>query len=548
MAVNDQATQLDTETLPQLRKDLGEAFRSPRLGSLLAIAAAITLGVGLIMSARTPEFVPVMDRLDSSASADVVNVLNSSRYDYKIHPETGAVLVAKQDAAAIRLLLQSSGITNNAEVGLELLQQETSLGTSQFMETARYHHALETELSRTISAMRNIDAARVHLALPKQSVFIRNRSKASASVMIKASAGRSIEPGQVSSVANLVASSIPYLEPSQVTVVDQSGALLSELNANSDTAQSKSQFDYTRKLESLLANRIETLLVPVIGKGNIRTSVTADIDFTFDEQTQEIFEPDPLQIRSEETSSSAEDLGAAGASGVPGALTNQPNALAPIQSQARATQSGSRHATRNYELDKTIRHIKQAPGSIRRLSAAIIVDDKTITTETGESERVKLSDQEIEQITSLAKEAMGFDEARGDSIFVFNQSFLELPKLDAPDPLPIWQQAWVPDLLKQIFTGLAVLLLIFTVARPAMRNLLPAQIKDEILEESEPIEIGLDPQTELSDNQTAAADVDEVHSHIQPTLISGEALELARSMAAQNPEQVARVVREWVEQ
>ncbi|MBX2880131.1 MAG: flagellar M-ring protein FliF, partial [Granulosicoccus sp.] len=413
-------------------EQIGSTLRSPQLGSLVALAAAITLGVGMIMSAQAPEYIPVLEHMGDKDAAQVTEILNSSQIDYKVDPSTGVVLVPRKSLSEIRIQLAAAGVGTSSEVGLELLQQNNSLGTSQFMETARYQHALETELSRTISSLRNIKHARVHLAMPKQSVFVRNRAKASASVMVQPMAGRSVESGQVSSIVNLVASSIPYLESTQVTVIDQWGRLLSSIDDGTGADLTDNQYAYTRKLEDLLSKRVESLLTPLVGEGRIRTTVTADIDFTVNEQTQELFEADPEQIRSEETSISESAGNNIAAAGIPGALTNQPNGVDPVATQQATPGDVNNQSIRNYELDKTIRHTRQSPTMIRRLSAAIIIDDKSIVNADGEIERVALTAEEIEKLTVLAREAIGFDEARGDSVSVFNQSFQPLPEFEPP--------------------------------------------------------------------------------------------------------------------
>ncbi len=531
------ASSQETKSFPQ---QFGQFLSSPQLGSLIAMAAAITLGIGLIMSAQVPDYTPVFEQMDGKDTGQITELLNGTQHDYKIDPATGVILVPRKSLAQIRIQLAAAGLGKPNNVGLELLQQENSLGTSQFMETARYQHALETELSRTISSMRNIKNARVHLAMPKQSVFIRDRAKASASIMVQPMAGRLIEPGQVASIVNLVASSIPYLESNQVTVVDQWGQLLSKNDDGSGSDLTRQQFEYTRKLERLLSKRIETLLTPIVGEGNLRTSVTADIDFTVNEQTQELYEPDPTQIRSEETNSTTREGSNVPTVGVPGALTNQPNGAVPTPIPRRqANTNVSSQSVRNFELDKTIRHTRQSPSTIRRLSAAIIINHRTVTNEEGEIETVPIDNAQIEQLTALAKEAMGFDEVRGDSVSVLNQTFQPLPTFDAPDPLPIWQQPWAQGMVKQVFAGLAVVLLILFVVRPAMKNL-NSQNQQLALTEAE---------EEPEDTEITPAEIEHSPSELPPpTQLHGDILNVAREMAKQDPVRVARVVKEWVAQ
>ena len=330
-------------------------------------------------------------------------------------------------AAQVQMTLAAGGFNaGNQPLGLELLQQQPALGTSHFTESARYQHALETEMSRTISSMRNVDSARVHLAIPKQSVFVRDKEQASASVMIKPKPGRSIEEEQVDAVINLVASSIPYLESGQVTVVDQWGRLLSS-GDDSTSGATRDQYQYARKLEKLYSERIESLLTPIVGAGRVRAIVTADLDFTVNEQTQEIFEPESTQLRSEQVDTQVNRNGAA--VGVPGALTNQPPGNGEVDPEVPGAEGNnevtneSSTAVKNYEIDKTIRHVRQMPGNIQRISAAVIIDDKLEPGEDGTPVRTPLTEEELAEYTRLAQEAVGFTEERGDSVVVFNRSF-----------------------------------------------------------------------------------------------------------------------------
>gem|GEM_PF-2239059 len=299
-----------------------------------------------------------------------------------------------------------------------MLDQDASLGTSHFTETMRYQHALETELSRTVGSMRGIESARVHLAVPKQSVFVRDREQASASVMIRPLRGGSIGEEQVSAIVGLVSSSIP---------------------------------------------------------GRVRAVVTAELDFSAVERTEELFEPDPAQLRSEQTETRRDVL--ADAIGIPGALTNQPPGDGVVDPQAAAdeqqpeTVPTDASAIRNFELDRSITHLRQSPGSIIRLSAAVIIDDRLVLADDGTVERVPLEPEQLATFEQLAREAIGFDQERGDTVVVSNQSFEPIEEFAAPEPLPIWQQDWVWTMVRQSLVGLAVLLLVMLVVRPAVRRL-----------------------------------------------------------------------------
>jgi flagellar M-ring protein FliF len=532
---------------------VSRGLSSPQLGALLALSTALTLGVGLILWALRPGYVPVFDHIGQQDATQIVEQLRADNIPFEIQAATGQVLVPQDQLQSIRMKLAATGIPNSTSVGLELLQQEQSLGTSQFMETTRYQHALETELSRTVSSMRNIDTARVHLAIPKQSVFVRNRARASASVMVKLFPGRMLESGQVDAIVNLVASSIPYLEASQVTVVDQWGKLFSSREDGSGAGETRKQFEYSRQLENVYAKRIETLLTPLVGDGNVRATVTANVDFTVNEQTQELFDADPTQIRSEQTQDQSTQEGAA--VGIPGALTNQPPAAGQVEAEAAQEADGgealnsSRSATRNYELDKTITHMRKAPGTIQQVSAAVIIDDRKSTNEEGEVVRTPLTAEEIERFTALVKEAVGFNEGRGDSVIVLNQSFQPPQEIEPVAPLPIWEQPWVWNAGRQVIAGLAVLLLILMVVRPAMRNLKRTdvqQIAHTTNAEGKAVEVQVDGETGTV-NASATPGLTHENATLEPPQqVYGDILNLARAMADEDPKRVAKVVKDWV--
>lgn len=530
---------------------VARSLAAPQLGALLVVATALTLGVGLIVWSMQPEFVPVSDQGSREDALQIVDILTSSNVEYKLDPSTGLVLVPKDQAAQVQMSLAASGLgADKQAMGLELLQRDSALGTSHFTESARYQHALETELSRTISSMRNVESARVHLAIPKQSVFVRDREQASASIMIKPKPGRSIEEEQVNAVINLVASSIPYLESGQVTVVDQWGRLLST-GDDSTSGATRDQYQYARKLEKLYSERIESLLTPIVGPGRVRAIVTADLDFSINEQTQETFEPDAAQLRSEQVDTQVNRGG--NAIGVPGALTNQPPGngttdpqIADAANNEQATNE-SASSVRNFELDKTITHVRQLPGNIRRLSAAVIIDDRVELNADGESIRTPLTEEELTEYTQLAQEAVGFSEERGDSVVVFNRAFKPVEELLPIEPLPIWQQSWVWNMVRQVLVGLAVLLLVLLVLRPAVKRLVPA--KEEALaansaelildEDGNPIDAG-------ENGEGSKEEEDDPLSIEPPAALYGDILDVARTLAADDPKRVAKVVKDWV--
>ncbi|MFT6300956.1 MAG: flagellar M-ring protein FliF [Pseudomonadales bacterium] len=542
----DTATTSATQPGP-IALALARGLAGPQLGALLVVATALTLGIGLIFWTLQPEFVPVSQQGGREDTLQIIESLQASGIEYRLDPASGLVLIPKNQAAQVQMNLAATGLAmSKSQMGLEVLQKDSALGTSHFTESARYQHALETEMSRTISSMRNVESARVHLAIPKQSVFIRDRELASASVMIKVEAGRSLEDEQVNAIINLVASSIPYLESGQVTIVDQWGRLLST-GDDSTSGATRDQFQYARKLEKLYSERIESLLTPIVGPGRVRAIVTADLDFSSNEQTQESYEPDAAQLRSEQVDTQVNSNGAA--IGIPGALTNQPpgNGTTDAElpgNEEQEVRNESSSAVKNYELDRTIIHSKKAPGTVRRISAAILIDDKLQLNEEGVAVRTPLSEEELAQFTVLAREAVGFSEQRGDSVVVINRSFQPLEEIIPIEPLPIWEQSWLWVMVKQILIGLSVLLLVLLVLRPAVKKLVPAKSQANVAALGHASGMALDE----SGREKSWSSGGSSSSLDAPPVIYGDILNMARAMAAEDPKRVAKVVKDWVAQ
>ena len=366
-----------------------------------------------------------------------------------------------------------------------LLDQSGGLGTSQLVENARYQRAVEGELARSIMTVESVDRARVHLAIPRPSVFVRDRVKPTASVIVTLRPGRSLDDNQVAGIVHMVASSVPELDPGRVTVVDQRGRLLSQTSGGGVAADASRQLDYTRRLEDAYRQRVEDILAPVVGADAVRVQVAADVDFTETESTHETYDSDKPAIRSEQVSDQQSTEAPAG--GVPGALTNQPPGGAVVASATpengttetdqSVPTSRSRSSTRNYELDRTIDHVRQSPVTLRRLSVAVVVDQRDVVDANGQHSRVPRDAAEMDRLTALVREAVGFDEQRGDSLNVVNESFKEIEEPPPAPPEPFWMQPWAKDLARYGAAGLGLLLLVFVVLRPTLRSLaqVPAQ-------------------------------------------------------------------------
>ena len=541
-----------------------------QMGVMIGLAASVALGVAAVMWSQAPGMRPLYANLAEKDQARVMEELAKANIPHKIDSVSGAVLVPEKQAHEARLKLAAQGLPKGANNGFETMESANNFGSSQFMETARYQHALEGELARSVMSISYVQTARVHLALPKQSAFVRNRQQPSASVVVNLYPGRALDEGQVAAVVHLVASSVPNLAAERVTIVDQQGRLLTASGNQRDFAQSTTQFEHARKLEESYARRIEGILTPIIGAGGVRAQVALDMDFTLVEQTQESYKPDTGAVRSEQVSEDVAQPVAAGAgnvaaaAGIPGALSNQPpaggtvseaakpegNAKAPKAEAGKeagketkdakdktaagdaAPGNSSRRSVRNFELDRTISHTRVAPGKIKRLSVAVVVDNKQTLNADGEMERKPLAKEELDRLASLVKDAVGFSADRGDSVQVTNIAFTQPPEAEPlPEP-PLFSLSSMGDMGKQAFAGFLVLSLIFGVLRPLLRNLANKPL---------PLEAGHaggSPQLAHAGGARTALPAGTGSYETQLTA--------AKTLATQDPKRVAQVVKNWV--
>ncbi len=519
-----------------------------QLGVLFGFAAVAALGVALVLWTWTSNYDILFASLSEKETGEIANVLKQRNIDFKLDARTGAVMVPSSRLQEIRMQLAGEGLPKSSGMGLELLQQKQEYGTSQFMETTRYQHALETELARSIMTISSVERARVHLAMPKQSVFVRKRQQPSASVLVNLYAGRLLEAGQVAAITHLVASSIPSLEPERVTVVDEAGHLLSSKKSNADMAMNQDQFDFTRNLERNYIDRIEDILAPIVGIGGVRAQVSTEVDYTVTEQTSEAYNPDLPALRSEKVTEEQSGSGAS-AQGIPGALSNQPpaNATAP-ETLFDATgqpvtpsgpQNSRRSSTTNYELDRTISHTRMGGGNIKRLSIAVVVDDRMTVNGAGEQVREPRSQEEMDRIIALVKEAVGYSAQRGDTLNVINASFKQPEAIEELPAEPIWEQPWVVDLVKIFAAVVLGALLIFMVLRPMMRNL--AAVK--------PMSSDMLPAGSgggLADDRLSIGGDKEGLIKLPGHGAYEDNIEMVQQVVKDDPKLVAQVVRNWI--
>jgi len=535
-------------------------------GRLIGLALAVAIGTVVVLWSSEPNYAPLYTNVTGRDAAEIANILNASDIEYKIDGNNGTILVAQSKAAEARLKLAAQGLPAGSTKGLEMLQDDQGLGTSQFMESARYNHALEAELARSVESIRSVEQARVHLALPKQSIFIRNRTKPSASVVTKLYAGRRLTAGQVDAIVHMVAASIPMMGTQQVTVVDQFGRLLTA-DKDSDMSQTNKQFDYLRKLENSYTDRIIKLLQPIIGEGKVNAQVSASLDFSNIESTREAYDPERSVVRSEQISEQ-ETRDLTQALGIPGALSNQPPGTGttdPAVNQDDETSAipsnQNRSSTRNYEVDRLISHTRNPMGTIQRLSVAVVIDSKNQLKDDGSVEKVAYSEDEIKRFENLVKETIGFDQNRGDSVSIINTDFISID--EEVVEIPLWKsllgETWIWDLVKQVMGAIGLLIVYLMFGRPFLRTLNPNKVElehqgvnPETGEAYEGSEVGGTDQAAMGHATNAngypiVEDPDSAAALIRRSdATHDQKVEMAKALVIDDPARVANVMKHWV--
>ena len=543
-------TSLDRPSLPAAPQTAFAALpvRNKLMLGLGAAALAAVIATAA-MWARQPDYRVLFTNLSDRDGGSVVGALSQMNVPYKFSDVGGVIMVPADRVHDARLRLASQGLPKGGTVGFELVETQ-KFGTTQFQERLNYQRGLEGELARSIMALSQVASARVHLALPTQNGFFREQQKPSASVLLTLHPGRLLERGHVAGIVHLIASSIPEMTPKQVSVIDQSGALLSNQDSAQAAGLDPNQLQYLRAIEQNYIARIVEIVEPIVGRGNVKAQVTADVDFTLSESTAEQFRPnqgtEPAAVRSQQVNESA-GATAAGAQGVPGAMSNQPPVppTAPINGPGQALPQGQggaaaqagretkRDSTTNFEVDKTVRVTRNASGNLKRLTAAVVVNHRRSVDEEGKVTFAPLDAKEVEQIQSLVREAIGFTKDRGDALNVVNAAF-SIEDMPRAEPVPLWRDPDVVGLAKSIGAQVGLVLLglmaILFVIRPALRK--------------------LPPPPPPPGQRTSAVVADDV-ALPAPTAttpfgqLSG-ASEAVIQLARDNPATVANVVRSWV--
>ena len=546
----------------RLRYALSRLSNQQKILLMVAVAAIIAIAVAASTWLKQADYRILFSNIGERDGGAIIAALDQMNIPYKFNESGGAIMIPGGKVHEVRLRLASQGLPKSGGVGFELLENQ-KFGVSQFAEQINYQRGLEGELARTIQSIGAVQVARVHLAIPKPTVFVREELKPSASVLLNLYPGRALEPSQIAGIQNLVAASVPNLATTSVTLIDQSGTMLSQLKSKlTEAGLDPTQLRYVQEVESNATKRIEAILEPIVGKGNVRVQVAADIDFSQSEQTAETHRPNStppdISIRSQQISESASATPSA--QGVPGALTNQPPVPAtapltqpPVAGAGAAAPTGQpvpgqlnaagvqaainsvaqpintrKDSTINYEVDKTIRHTKQSIGAIKRLSAAVVINHR----KDAKGAVKPLPDADLKQINDLVREAMGYNKDRGDTVSVANAPFTKIESSTVD--IPLWKDPEILALAKELFKYLAIAgilaYLMLKIVIPLVKTMLtppPPQAHQK-----------LGGTVDILDEENATPEQKAAQSFDQK-------ISQARDMAQQDPKVVANIIKDW---
>lgn len=549
-------------------------FIQSSFGLNIALGAGIALAVGIMAavfmwSMKTADYRVLLSNYSDRDGGAIVAALSTMAVPYKFSEDGGTILVPSGQVYDARLKLAAQGLPRGGNIGFELMENQ-KMGTSQFIEQVNYQRAQEGELARTINSIGSVASSRVHLAIPKPSVFVREKQYPTASVMVNLQAGRALDMGQVNAIVHLVSSSIPELPAKNVTVVDQNGSLLSgkTSDGNDPNKLDPTQLKYVRDIQDNLNRRIEAILTPLLGEGNVKAQVAAEVNFTMVEKATETYSPnsnpEKNTIRSQKSNESSSSDPVKG--GVPGAASNQAGATPAAGAAAGAATNAKRENIVNYEVDKVVSYTKEPVGGIKRLAIAVVVNLKPSVDEDGKTTQKPLTDDEKAQVTALIKEAVGFSQDRGDTINLTNSEFKQAEKVDIPED-PFWKPyanlSTAKTAIQYIITAVVLFLLYSKVLKPLMARMANASVgggfafgsagaggfargaggaagaagaeQEEEEEEEEEVDEELDAEA-----KKIASDLSGLGRN------SGSDLKAVQKFGAQNPKAVAAVVKDWI--
>lgn len=538
----------------KLKQIWSSSQRNLVLSAVLAAIVAAIIVVALWSSSQS--FRPLYSQQERFDIGEIVSVLESEGVSYRMQEQNGQVLVPEGEVAKVRMLLASKGVKAKLPTGLDSLKEDSSLGTSQFMETARYRHGLEGELVRTIMSLNSVANARVHLAIPRQTLFVRQNSEnPSASVMLELKPGEDLKPEQVEAIINLVVGSVTAMKPEFVSVIDQYGRLLSADVASAEAGKVNAKYlEYQKSVEKQIIQRAADMLTPIVGPSNFRVQVAADLDFSQVEETQEILDNAPV-VRNEHTihNNSVDQI----ALGVPGSLSNQPPVTGSGEVETNDSQNTNARSevNRQYAVGSSVRRTQYQQGQIEKLSVSVLLNSKA------SPDGVAWSEADKEQISNMIMDAVGISATRGDSLSLMSFNFTPI-EIDAPPALPWWQDPTVQQPIRYVIGGLLGLAMIFFVLRPLIMHLTGVDKPVPELNFSEPQE---EPDYEnlqtreereheevldrrLSEKGISASSGLDVNSDMLPP--AGSPLEIQlkhlQLIANEEPERVAEILKQWV--
>ncbi|USX28258.1 flagellar M-ring protein FliF [Oxalobacteraceae bacterium OTU3CINTB1] len=556
------------ERLPFIRTPMGRNFMRAA-----AAAAIVALLIGLYLWNKPPDYGVLFSNFTDRDGGAITAELDKLNIKHKFSDNGGAILVPTEQVHDARLKLAAQGLPKGGNVGFELMENQ-KLGVSQFLEQVNYQRALEGELARSIQSLAAVENARVHLALPKPSVFVRDQQKPTASVLLTLHPNRMLDPAQTAAIVHLVASSVPELMPANVTVVDQAGNLISDQNKNGSGGlnaknMDETQLKYVKDMQLQVIKQVESIIIPIVGEGNVRAEATADVDFSKVEQAAETYKPNSppaaSAIRSQQSSETSGDANA-NPGGIPGALSNQPpgTATAPLDQAVangpnapapgtppggvNANAAGPKHkeSTTNYEVDKTVRYETRGMGGLRRMTVAVVVNYKRLVDKDGKVTIKAYTPEEMSKINDLVKQAMGYNQDRGDAVSVANSPFDGVDRPFEP-ALDWWRDpANLPmakDLAKFLITALILLYIVLRIVRPMMRPVFK-KIDEINAPEPEPEE----PEEVVEEGPDEALIAEEELRKMEENTVKTyrENLAMAKKLAVEDPRIVANVIKEWI--
>jgi flagellar M-ring protein FliF len=556
LSVPDQNMNADSE--PENKSgfmdSIGSAEMMRQMALVVVLVICVVIAIFIFLWAQEPDFRPLA-KMETQELIETLDYMDANQIEYRLEGNT--VYVRSDEFQNVRLGMTRQGLTNSSDTGSDIIMQDMGFGVSQRVEMERLKHAREQQIASTIEDMSSIQKARVLLAMPKENVFARREKKASATVVLTAKRGAVISGEEVDAVVDIVASAVQNMEPSKVTVTDSNGRLLNSGSQDSLSSRARKEYEIERQREQEYLEKIDAILIPVLGIGNYTAQADVSMDFTAMEQTQRSYNPDLPAVRSEMVIE--ENSVGGGVGGIPGALTNQPplNSNIPEQANGAGSQQTTmpgrtaKESTRNYELDTTISHTKKQTGVIRRLSVSVAVDYAQVAGEDGSITPEPRKQEALLNIRRLLQGGIGFDVTRGDSLEVVSVPFTRMDT-GAVEDVPLWEQPGFLPILKLVVGGLVIMVLIIFVIRPMLRRLInPDESKDvEDFDADEGLDLGDDTismlSTEFDEGQVGFAPDG---SLMLPDLHKDEdVLKAVRALVANEPELSAQVVKGWLMQ